>query len=137
LCEKAQYSNYLPEKSRGDFPDEYRGTEGFPMRIRGGLRTNIGVAAAGIVVAGGVLIGGASSVSAPEPARLDGYLTGTNTTTLATYVSSLTKTKVVQFGSSWAPGSWPAGTPCVTYNAPPGTVTTQIIYATGNYRKCM
>ena len=95
-----------------------------------------GLSAAALATAT-LLLASASSVSAPEPARLDGSLTGTATSTLAVLISSNTPTYAYQFGSSWAPGSVPAGTPCATYAATPGTILTMTIRASGAYRKCM
>ena len=76
----------------------------------------------------------------PEPARLTQSLSGSNgATAAAVYVNSGQNTTVVRWPGSYTSGSVlpPAGMPCSTLDLPPGSDTTKVIVAYGNYRKCM
>jgi len=107
-----------------------------PIQLSG-LRIVLGTASAAAIVAGVLLLASGSSVSAPEPARLNGPLYGNGSAASATYVTTKLPTSAHQWPGSWAVGSIPSGTPCATYYAPPGTILVSSIQASGNYRKCM
>lgn len=101
------------------------------------LRVAIGVVAAVVAVSGTLLVASASTVSAPEPARLNGNLSGNNTWNYGIYINSNLQTTVVQWPGTWASNTTlKAGTPCFTYAATAGTATTLVIQASGNYRRC-
>jgi hypothetical protein len=74
---------------------------------------------------------------APEPARLDGYLSGgTGVSAAAYYVNTLEQTTVLKWPGSWTAGSAQSGTPCSTYSLSPGATATQVIERHGNYARC-
>jgi hypothetical protein len=88
-----------------------------------------------LVSAAGVWFAGSGSALAPEPARLNSTLYSGSVS--GVYVNTLTQTNIVFLSSSWTPSSYPAGKPCVTTAPiPAGTVTSHVVVASGNYRKC-
>lgn len=91
-----------------------------------------GLTLAAGLVGGAVLVAGAGTTSAPEPANLGAGLGAWGgATAAATFVYSQTPTTVVNWtGSSWSAASWLAvGTPCSTGPLPPGATTTKTIQA--------
>ncbi len=108
------------------------------MRIKfRDLRTAAGALACAMLVSGGLLLAGASGVSAPEPARLNGALDGMGSVAPATYIHTERQTVGVQWPGSWRPGGIPELTPCTTTPVPAGTILYHIIRARGGLRKCV
>jgi hypothetical protein len=102
-----------------------------------GLR---GAAAAVAIVAasaGGAFLANSGSALAPEPARLNSTLTSSFTPVYVTYIYTNTSGTARFMSSSWTYSTIPAGTPCVDfYPVPAGYVTSRVVIANGNYRKC-
>ena len=102
----------------------------------------LGVATAVAIVAGsagGVMYAQADSALAPEPAVLSQTLSSSMNSVAAVYQYTNVATNVRYVGTSWIYSpSLAAGTPCVTYRpVPAGTVTGQVVQASGNYRRCV
>lgn len=98
----------------------------------------LSVGAAIVLIAGVTLFVSARPASAPEPARLTQPLNGPNGATGGAYYTSSNKaTTVVRWPASWTYNTTlQPGTPCTTVNMEAGEVTTKVIHAYGNYRKC-
>jgi hypothetical protein len=96
------------------------------------------VGAGALLVAVVLLIVTAGEARAPEPARLTASLSNSyGAAASAVYANSTTQTSVVRWPGSWAVNTTlKAGTPCSTFALRPGQMTTQVIHAQGNYRKC-
>jgi hypothetical protein len=97
----------------------------------------VGALAVAASMSSALLVATASSVSAPEPAYLNGSLYTNGSSAAATYTISQTKTDGYQWTSTWVLGSLPAGAPCATSQVPAGTTLYSTIRASGSYRKCM
>ena len=96
----------------------------------------ISALATAAAVTAALLAANASTVCAPEPAHLNGPLYGSGSAASATLISSRTTMTGYQLSGSWVVSNLPAGAPCATYAAGPGTLLTQTIQASGPYRKC-
>jgi hypothetical protein len=93
--------------------------------------------AAALCAAGCAWLHGAGTARAPEPARLENWLSGgTGASAAATFVSRREPTTVVKWSSTYTSGSVAAGTPCSPVDLLPGELTGRVIVATGSYRKC-
>ena len=95
-------------------------------------------AAALAVSAGGTFLANAGTALAPEPAMLTADLVGSNGSTAAALgVDTNVRTDVVKWPKSYTYGPWlAAGTPCSNIDLSANQVTSSVIQATGNYRKC-
>jgi hypothetical protein len=73
----------------------------------------------------------------PRPAKLTANLAGsTGATAAAVFVADSSPTMAYFFGSTWASGSAPAGTPCSTIPLATEQETTKEIQAAGSLRRC-
>lgn len=79
----------------------------------------------------------AGTASAPEPVRLTQELGSSSGFAPGYYTVSTASTTVLNWPGTWTPGSVAAGTPCSTTYLPAGATTDKVIYAYGNYRKCV
>ncbi len=106
--------------------------------VRGNIGWLLRIVIGAVVTAASTLVLTAGVARAPEPAHLTAPLSNSNgAAASAVYSNSNSPTTVVRWPSSWAFNTTlKAGTPCSTVALSAGMITTQVIHAQGNYRKC-